>query len=161
MKKSLALQMIIALTMVASSNAVSLAKGAASDCTEKSCAVKASALPLIDRKDLKSELANVKLVDALDEKYFERSHVKGSISIPVGSEAKLAPELLKDKEAKIVVYCMNTQCHASDAVGTALSKQGYKNVRIYREGLQDMISNGFDMEGSSPKEPMMPKTASK
>jgi rhodanese-related sulfurtransferase len=161
MKKSLALQMIVALTLVASSNAVSLAKGAASDCADKSCAAKTSSLPLIDRKDLKSELAKVKLVDALDDKYFERSHVKGSVNIPAGSEAKLAPELLKDKDAKIVVYCMNTKCHASDAVGSSLSTLGYKNVRIYREGLQDMISNGFDMEGTNPKEPMMPKTASK
>jgi rhodanese-related sulfurtransferase len=161
MNKSLALQMLVALTLVSSSNALVLAKGGASDCTEKSCAAKTSSLPFIDRKDLKSELSNVKLVNALDEKYFERSHVKGSINIPTGSVEKLAPELLADKDAKIVVYCMNTKCHASDAVGGELSKLGYKNVRIYREGLQDMISNGFDVEGTNPKEPMMPKTASK
>lgn len=51
-------------------------------------------------------------------------------------------------------------CHSSDAVGAELKKLGYKNVSIYREGLQDLIANGFDVEGSNPKDPMPPKTAS-
>ncbi|MBS1993959.1 MAG: rhodanese-like domain-containing protein [Cyanobacteria bacterium SZAS LIN-2] len=160
MKKSLALQALVALTLVVSSNGLAIAKG---DCSDKecgkSCADKVSAIPTINRKALKAELSKVTLVEALPESIFSRSHVKGSLNIEMGSEAKLAPELLKDKDAKIVVYCMNTKCHASDAVAKELTKLGYKHVSIYREGLMDMISNGFDMEGTNPKEPIMTKTA--
>jgi rhodanese-related sulfurtransferase len=161
MKKSLALQALVALTMVVSSNGIAMAKGDCSDkeCAGKSCADKVSAIPMINRKALKAELSKVTLVEALPEAVFSRSHAKGSLNIEMGSEAKLAPELLKDKDAKIVVYCMNTKCHASDAVAKELSKLGYKHVSIYREGLMDMISNGFDMEGTNPKEPIMTKTA--
>jgi len=162
MKKSLAVQALLALTLVVSSSGIALAKGNCSDkACAKSCADKVGTLPLIDTKDLKAELSKVTLVEALDAQFFERSHAKGSVNIAMGNEAKLAPELLKDKEAKIVVYCMNTKCHASDEVAKQLSNLGYKHVSIYREGLMGMISNGFDMEGTNPKEPLMPKTAAK
>ena len=167
MKKSLAIQALLALTLVVSSSGIALAKGDCSEkshakgCAGKSCADKVGALPLIDTKDLKAELSKVTLVEALDAQFFERSHAKGSLNIAMGNEAKLAPELLKDKDAKIVVYCMNTKCHASDEVAKSLSNLGYKHVSIYREGLMGMISNGFEMEGTNPKEPLMPKTANK
>ena len=163
MKKSLAIQALLALTLVVSSSGIALAKGDCKDksCAGKSCDNKVDGVSLIDTKKLKAELSAVTLVEALDAQYFERSHAKGSLNIAMGNEAKLAPELLKDKDAKIVVYCMNTHCHASDEVAKSLTNLGYKHVSIYREGLMGMISNGFDMEGTNPKEPVMPKTANK
>jgi rhodanese-related sulfurtransferase len=157
MKKNVSLQWMVALALIGASSAPIFA---AKECTDASCATKESSLPLIKRSALKSQLDSVKLVDALDENSFSLSHLKGSVNIPMGSEAKLAPSLLPDKNAKIVVYCMNTKCHASDGVAKELSSLGYKNVSIYREGLQDAISSNFPLEGSNPKEPHAPKTAS-
>jgi rhodanese-related sulfurtransferase len=165
MKKTFALQLILALVATGTCSFASYAKHG-SDCSElksgASCdGAKTSSLPLIKRDDLKSDLGNVKLVDALDSKLFARSHVAGSVNIPMGSAAKLAPDLLTDKDAKIVVYCMNTQCHASDAVGKELKGLGYKNVSIYREGLEDAVAANFPLEGTDPKEPIPLKEASK
>lgn len=162
MKKSMFLQMIVAISLLTSANAAFAGEGSA-DCKSKSqCkgAKEECCLPMIKRDDLKSSLNDVTLVNALSEKSFERSRVKGSLNITKDNVAKVAPEVLKDKDAKIVVYCMNEKCHASDAVGAELKKLGYTNVSIYREGLQDLIANGFDVEGSNPKEPIPPKTAS-
>ena len=153
MRKSLFLQTLVLSSLLGSSCLASMAK-------EACCTSKQSSLPLINRTDLKAELDKVKLVDALDEKLFDRSHVAGSVNIPMGQEKKLAKKLLPNKKDSIVVYCMNTKCHASDAVGNALSKLGYKHVSIYREGLMDLISSDFTIEGSNPKEPLPPKTAS-
>jgi rhodanese-related sulfurtransferase len=157
MKKTLALQMVFALVLAGTTSVAGFAKGGSGTCDPSCDSAKQSSVPLIKRENLKSNLDNVKLVDALDKDYFERSHVAGSVNIPMGSEANLAPELLPDKDAKIVVYCMNTRCHASDGVAKELTKLGYKNVSIYREGLQDMISSGFPVEGTNPKDPIVPK----
>jgi rhodanese-related sulfurtransferase len=153
MRKSLFLQTLVLSSLLGSSCLAGMAK-------ENCCSAKGCSLPLINRADLKAELDKVKLVDALDEKMFERSHVAGSVNIPMGEEKKLAKKLLPNKTDSIVVYCMNTGCHASDAVGSALTKLGYKHVSIYREGLMDLITSDFSLEGSNPKEPMPPKTAS-
>jgi rhodanese-related sulfurtransferase len=44
------------------------------------------------------------LVEALDERYYQRSHLPGAINLPPKALDR-AEELLPDKEANIVVYC--------------------------------------------------------
>jgi rhodanese-related sulfurtransferase len=51
-----------------------------------------------------------------------------------------AAALLPDKHAAIVTYCSNTACHNSEAVANLLAKQGYTNVRKYREGRECQIN---------------------
>jgi rhodanese-related sulfurtransferase len=57
-----------------------------------------------------------------------------------------AAALLPDKHAAIVTYCSNTACHNSEAVANLLAKQGYTNVRKYREGIQDWVAAGLPVE---------------
>ena len=47
------------------------------------------------------------LVDTLGEEYYRQSHLPGAINLPL-EEIDRAKEVLPDKEAEIVVYCMNT-----------------------------------------------------
>lgn len=47
------------------------------------------------------------LVDTLGEEYYRQSHLPGAINLPL-EEIDRAEEVLPDKEAEIVVYCMNT-----------------------------------------------------
>ena len=46
------------------------------------------------------------LVDTLGEEYYRQSHLPGAINLPL-EEIDRAEEVLPDKEAEIVVYCMN------------------------------------------------------
>ena len=132
------------------------------NCSKAECAkekaMKESSLPLINTEDLKAGLDKVKLVDALDAKFFERSHIPGSINIPVGQAEKLASDQLPDKSADVVVYCMNTKCHAADAVADQLTALGYKSVKIYRNGIQGWLASGNTAEGSNPTQPIPEKT---
>ena len=48
------------------------------------------------------------LVDALPKKYFLLSHLAKSINIPFEDCDQLAPKLLPDKKAEIIVYCMDS-----------------------------------------------------
>ena len=53
----------------------------------------------IDRKD------NFVLVEALAKTGYDHAHLPGAINIPPDQVSALAPRLLPDKNADIVVYC--------------------------------------------------------
>jgi rhodanese-related sulfurtransferase len=53
----------------------------------------------IDRKD------NFLLVETLAPEYYNHSHLPGAINLPPDNVQQLAPTLLPDKTADIVVYC--------------------------------------------------------
>lgn len=168
MNKQTVTKFVLAVALLASSAPAFAGK----DCDSKACDSKActktkagkaveSSLPKISRADLQAKLDKVTIVNALDAKMFERSRIKGSVSVPYETVEVVAAQVLPDKNAELVVYCMNTKCHASDKVADSLSKIGYKNVSIYREGLQDWISASLPLEGSNPTEPVAKKTANK
>ena len=47
------------------------------------------------------------LVDTMAEIYYRHSHLPGAINLPVDEVGERAPELLPDKDAEIVVYCID------------------------------------------------------
>jgi rhodanese-related sulfurtransferase len=47
------------------------------------------------------------LVDTLAEKYYRHSHLPGAINLQVDQVGERAPELVPDKDAEIVVYCLD------------------------------------------------------
>jgi rhodanese-related sulfurtransferase len=53
----------------------------------------------IDRND------NFKLVETLAKVAYEHEHLPGAINLPPDQVTTLAPQLLPDKNAEIVVYC--------------------------------------------------------
>lgn len=64
----------------------------------------------ISREELKAKIDSgdeFVLVDALSAKHYESSHLPGAINLPYEFVDE-AESLLPDKEAEIVVYCMNT-----------------------------------------------------
>ena len=64
----------------------------------------------ISREELKAKIDRgdgFVLVDAMAEEYFRHSHLPGAINLPVNEVKGCAPELLPDKDAEIVVYCID------------------------------------------------------
>ena len=67
-------------------------------------------LATITRDDLKKKIdrrEKFKLVDVLAPEQFAKSHLPGAVNIPMDRLKELAPRLLPDKNADVVVYCMN------------------------------------------------------
>ena len=64
---------------------------------------------LITRSELAEEIDRgaVVVVETLGPQYFEQGHLPGAINIPHTDVADLAPSLLPDRDAAIVVYCSN------------------------------------------------------
>ncbi|WP_181777341.1 rhodanese-like domain-containing protein [Amycolatopsis pittospori] len=115
-------------------------------------------LPLITRAELLSqvEAGTVVVVDTMPVAYYEKEHLPEARNIPgfpydqaAGFTDRLAPSVLPDKNAAIVVYCANTPCRNSEFVGRRLVELGYKNVRKYREGIEDWVAGGLPTGSSS------------
>ena len=65
----------------------------------------------IRREELKAKIDrgdDVVLVETLDPEYYEDAHLPGALNLPPDRIGELAPEILPDKDADIVVYCMSS-----------------------------------------------------
>jgi rhodanese-related sulfurtransferase len=91
------------------------------------------------------DAGTVTVVEALGPQYFEQGHLPTAINIPHTDVDELAPSLLPDKDAAIVVYCSNTQCPNSAIAQGQLLRSGYTNVRKYAEGKQDWEAAGLPL----------------
>lgn len=106
----------------------------------------------IDRVALKAKLDRkepIVIVEALPPRYFADAHLPGALNIPHDQVDALAPRLLPDKDAEIVVYCANSPCRNSTIAADRLAQLGYTCVRDYKEGKEDWARAGFALESGA------------
>jgi rhodanese-related sulfurtransferase len=108
--------------------------------------------PTITRTELQAliDAEAVTVVEALGAEYYEQGHLPGAINIPHTEVRDLAPALLPDKDAPIVVYCANEPCANSGIATHVLRKLGYTNVRDYEAGKADWVEAGLPLEQEAP-----------
>ncbi|QMV42364.1 rhodanese-like domain-containing protein [Cohnella cholangitidis] len=100
----------------------------------------------ISRDEINSKLnkgEKIILVEALPKKYYDDMHLPGAINIPHDEVDRLAPQLLPDRSAEIIVYCASLPCPNSEIAAKRLMTLGYSNVKEYREGKQDWHEAGL------------------
>ena len=85
------------------------------------------------------------LVEALGAAYYADAHLPGAVNIPPGHLDRLAPALLPDRQAPIVVYCTGAGT-SSHAVAQRLEQLGYTTVAVYRGGKEDWVEHGLPLE---------------
>lgn len=106
----------------------------------------------ITREELKAKLdggEEVVLVETLGPQYYEDAHLPGAINISHTEVDELAPRLLPDKSAFIVVYCSDRACQNSPRAARRLDALGYENVYDYEEGKRGWISAGLPTESGA------------
>jgi rhodanese-related sulfurtransferase len=106
----------------------------------------------IGRDELKAKMDggdHVVLLEVLASRYYRHSHLPGALNLPPGKAAEMAPHLLPDKEAEIVLYCWDTAWPTSLQAARELAAMGYANVREYGEGKKAWIAAGLPVEGRS------------
>ena len=75
--------------------------------------MKGGRLPVVEtisREELREKMEGGKgliLVDTMAEMYYRHSHLPGAINLPADQVGERAPDLLPDKDAEIVVYCID------------------------------------------------------
>lgn len=85
---------------------------------------------------------SVTVVNVLSQEQFEKSHIPGSINIPLDRLEDEAPERL-DREGDIVVYCASESCQASPKAAKKLESMGFQHVQDYEGGLADWQDAGL------------------
>lgn len=98
----------------------------------------------------KIEAGDVTIVEALGSMYYEKEHIPGAINIPWEEVDELAPAMLPDKSADIVVYCASGPCQDSPREAARLEELGYTSVSDYHEGKQEWIEAGLPIETGMP-----------
>ena len=102
----------------------------------------------ITRTDLRLEMEGPEppvLVEALGAAYFADAHLSGAINIPPGQVDRLAPILIRDLDARIVVYCTGT-CDSSRIVAGELEDLCYSDVRVYPGGKEDWVEHDLPVD---------------
>ena len=65
----------------------------------------------IDLDELRAKLDRgdpVVLLEVLAPRYYRHSHLPGALNLPPGNTAEMAPDLLPNKDAEIVLYCWDS-----------------------------------------------------
>ena len=96
---------------------------------------------------LQSEAPPV-LIDVLPAESYKKNHISGAINIPAAKISDIAPTVIPDKGAPVVVYCANYRCGASLRAAKALKEAGYTNVYDYKGGLQAWEEAGYKLAGT-------------
>src|SRR5215213_722023 len=93
----------------------------------------------ITRDELKAAIdaGDAIVLDTPGPLYYDDAHLPGAINIPHTEVARLAPQLLADRDAAIVTYCSNTGCRNSEIAAAQLRALGYRDVRKYAAGKED------------------------
>jgi rhodanese-related sulfurtransferase len=97
-------------------------------------------MKILDRNVLQSRLSanpGLVLLEALPEKYFNDWHLPGAKHFPHDQARQLAPSVVPDKSAEIVVYCASKTCQNSHIAARVLEQIGYENVAVYAGGKED------------------------
>jgi rhodanese-related sulfurtransferase len=100
----------------------------------------------ISREELKGRLDSgeaLTLIEALPRRYYIAGHLPGAINLPHDQVRELAPTLLPDKRAPLVVYCASTECRNSRIAAQTLESLGYDDVMEYVEGKADWTDAGY------------------
>jgi rhodanese-related sulfurtransferase len=103
-------------------------------------------VPEIDRETLRARLDrgdDFKLVMAAHDWAFRAKHIPGSVHFKTDAEMLAA----LPKDADVVVYCSNIDCHASLMLIKKLREHGYSHVSHYAGGLIEWEEAGLPVEG--------------
>src|SRR5437764_12765857 len=95
----------------------------------------------IARDELKQKLDHPKkfaLIEALPAENDQHAHLPGAINLPPDQVRTLAPQLLPQKDAEVIVYCAGATCHSSQAVASRPTVLGYSQVRRGRRRQPDL-----------------------
>jgi rhodanese-related sulfurtransferase len=109
------------------------------------------AVTAVTADELKALLDSEKkplVVNVLGPEAYHKAHIAGSINIPLAHLKSLQGAL--DKNATVVTYCAGPACPASDKAAAQLSASGFKDVRVYKGGIQEWSEAGRPVEKGEP-----------
>jgi rhodanese-related sulfurtransferase len=96
-------------------------------------------------EELRRRLSAITVVEALGPSFFSTGHIPGAVNIPPHRVTELAPVLLPEKAAPIVVYGAQRYWDGADVVVRRLAVLGYLDVSRYLEGKAGWAEAGLPL----------------
>lgn len=102
----------------------------------------------ITRDEVKARIdaGDVVVLEALPAMHYTDAHLPGALNMPHDQVDELAPRLVPDKSADVIVYCANGPCQNSGIAARRLTELGYTSVHDYELGKQDWVEAGLPTE---------------
>ena len=113
---------------------------------------------VVDSQWVHSQLGKIKIFDVRKKAEYVEGHLPGAISSPykeksekvadfdpVDDELDVA-DFPTDKNEPVVVYCNGPSCWKSYKSTVWLVKEGYTQVKWFREGYPEWVTSGFATE---------------
>ncbi len=102
----------------------------------------------VSREDLKAMLDGkvpLVIIDARNHEEFESGHIPGAVSIP---SARVGMRVLESyrRTDRIVTYCTDLNCEASEITARKLEKFGFVDVLEFKGGIEDWKAAGYPVE---------------
>ena len=93
------------------------------------------------RKLIKSD-KKIVLLDARAGKWDDGRRIAHARQLAPNASKRGIRKAAPDKNARIVAYCTNKQCGASEVLARKLIHMGYKNVTKYPDGIEGWVAAG-------------------
>ena len=117
-------------------------------------------LPTTDHSEAIEKIKLAQVVDAVREKrasvvdarpslFYRMGHLPGAINIPreqFQTDYLKHPELARDKQRPVIIYCQTVSCEDSTWVAKGLQALGHRKVTIFAEGWDAWQAAGQRME---------------
>lgn len=85
---------------------------------------------------------NFVIVDSRPAPVFKEGHINGAINIPDSQFEQFSSLLPEDKNKLLIFYCGGIACELSSNSAEKALKLGYKNIKVYQEGLPEWKKAG-------------------
>ncbi len=105
----------------------------------------------IGREDLQLLLRRgAQLVDVVPREEYDRIHIAGAVSIPLGMISRHTADRLK-WDRPVVVYSRDCTCDLSARAVWRLSSLGFTQLFRYAPGRAEWLANGLPVEGTEAR----------
>lgn len=83
------------------------------------------------------------LINVLPISDFNERHIRTSVNVPINDDnfVSQVETIAGSKERKVVVYCKNFDCNASEQAASVLEQAGFTRVYDYSGGVEDWLQH--------------------
>lgn len=87
-------------------------------------------------------------VDARAADYYYEGHIKGAVSLPLGSVNDVIDTFKKNVPPRsyIITYCSGRECDDSHQLAQYLLENGYENVSVFIDGYPGWVERGYPVD---------------
>ncbi len=88
------------------------------------------------------------VIDARPPAAYQAGHIPGAINLPVNAAVAEREDILADipLTTRVVVYCQSEDCGWADSVASDMWFRGYRDVSVYRGGINEWRKHGRPSE---------------